>query len=284
MLSSHLAVNLATAGYRTAADRCRSSSACGLQGIPPAKRAGLYAKFLEGMLTYRLRSSQGSGQLKTYRSLLAGNCGRTAGPTFDLSIALGKLLPILRQQYDYIIVDSGKPCCPWSIPSSSPSMWMASYLSVIKNVSRLPKRFTQRVEQLVTLDVRVLGVVVHGVTNESYYHDYALHLPKHQLKRSVELCKALESAWLLLWRCFSRTVWWKALDKPMAPSRGIGNRHHQGCRRSYDDWGLACQNGGVGRSGAHRGGIEGYILRNYENSGQRQKDYRAADVRATRAS
>ncbi len=168
MLSSHLAVNLATAGHRTLlidAD-LRRPAVHKVFHVP--NEPGL-CEVLRGDVD--LAAALRPGPVEGLSLLLAGDCKEQ--PTHLLTGgALEKLLPTLRQQYDYIIVDSA-PLLP-----VVESQYIAQHvdgviLSVIRNVSRLPA-VHDACERLHMFNVRILGVVVHGVTNDSYYHDYAL--------------------------------------------------------------------------------------------------------------
>jgi polysaccharide biosynthesis transport protein len=110
------------------------------------------------------------GPVEGLSLLLAGDCKEQPNQLLTRG-CLEKLLPTLRQQYDYIIVDSA-PLLP-----VVESQFIAQHvdgviLSVIKNVSRLPAVHAA-CEKLAMLDVRILGVVVHGETSDSYYQDYA---------------------------------------------------------------------------------------------------------------
>ena len=166
MLSSHLAVNLATAGHRTLlidAD-LRRPAVHKVFHLP--NEPGLCDVLRGGDLATAVRP----GPVEGLSLLLAGECKEQPGQLLTRG-CIEKLLPMLRQQYEYIIIDSA-PLLP-----VVDSQYIAQHvdgviMSVIRNVSRLPAVHAA-CEKLVMLDVRILGVVVHGATNDSYYHDYA---------------------------------------------------------------------------------------------------------------
>jgi succinoglycan biosynthesis transport protein ExoP len=168
MLSSHLAVNLATAGHRTLlidAD-LRRPAVHKVFHVP--NEPGL-CEVLRGDV--ELAAALRPGPVEGLTLLLAGDCKEQ--PTHLLTGGyFKKLLPTLRQQYDYIIVDSA-PLLPVVESQYIAQQVDGVILSVIRNVSRLPAVHAA-CERLLMFDVRILGVVVHGVTNDSYYHDYAL--------------------------------------------------------------------------------------------------------------
>jgi polysaccharide biosynthesis transport protein len=166
MLSSHLAVNLATAGYRTLlvdADLRR-----------PAVHKVFHLENQPGLCDVLRGSNLAEvlkpGPVEGLSLLPAGDCRGQPNQLLTRG-CLAKLMPTLRQQYDYIIVDSA-PLLP-----VVESQFIAQHvdgviLSVIRNVSRLPAVHAA-CEKLAMLDVRILGVVVHGASSDSYYHDYA---------------------------------------------------------------------------------------------------------------
>jgi capsular exopolysaccharide synthesis family protein len=168
MLSCHLAVNLATAGFRTLLIDADLRRPAVQKVFHIANEPGL-CEVLRSEVD--LASAIRQGPVENMSLLMAGDCKEQ--PTKLLACAsFSNLLPVLREQYDYIIVDSA-PLLP-----VVDSQFIAQHvdgviLSVIRNVSRLPAVHAA-CERLVSLDVRILGVVVHGVENDSYYHDYTL--------------------------------------------------------------------------------------------------------------
>jgi polysaccharide biosynthesis transport protein len=176
MLSGHLAVNLATAGYRTLlidADLRRPA----LHKVFNMPNEPGLCEVLRGDVD--LAAALKPGPVEGLSLLLAGDC--KGQPTQLLNRdCFSKLLPILRQQYDYVVVDSA-PLLPVVDSQLIAQHVDGVILSVIRNVSRLPAVHSA-CERLVMLDARILGVVVHGVTNDSYYDDYVLassRIPKN---------------------------------------------------------------------------------------------------------
>jgi succinoglycan biosynthesis transport protein ExoP len=175
MLSSHLAVNLATAGYRTLlidADLRR-----------PALHKVFHLQNQHGLCEVLCGDVDVAeviqpGPVEGLSLLPAGNCEEQ--PTQLLTRGcFGTLLPMLRGQYDFILVDSA-PLLP-----VADTQFMAQHvdgviLSVLRHVSRLPAVHAA-CERLAMLQIRMLGTVVHGTSAESYYLGYgsaALQEPK----------------------------------------------------------------------------------------------------------
>jgi capsular exopolysaccharide synthesis family protein len=171
MLSCHLAVNLACAGFRT------------LLIDADLRRPAVHKVF---------HIPSGPGLSEVLRQEVDIAQVIQPGPVEELSILtagdsqdcpsqllahgnLGTLLPALREQYDYVIVDSA-PVLP-----VADSQLIAQYvdgviLSVLRDVSRLPAVHAA-CERLSMLQVRILGAVVHGVTGESYCQGYGYGSP-----------------------------------------------------------------------------------------------------------
>jgi capsular exopolysaccharide synthesis family protein len=166
MLSSHLAVNLATAGYRALlidADLRRPA----LHKVFHLPNEQGLCEVLRGEID--VAEAIQPGPVEGLSLLPAGNCN--GQPTQLLTRGcLGTLLPMLRGQYDYILVDSA-PLLP-----VADSQFIAQHvdgviLSVLRNVSRLPSVHAA-CERLAMLQIRLLGAVVHGAELESYIRGY----------------------------------------------------------------------------------------------------------------
>jgi capsular exopolysaccharide synthesis family protein len=169
MLASHLALNLAGAGYRTLlidADLRR-----------PAvhKRFGLPAQpglcqLLRGETTAAEVIQSGPDGLAIL------SAGESQGhPRLLLSGApLEATLAALRKEYTYIVVDSA-PVLP-----VADSQFLAKHvdgiiLSVLRDVSRLPSIHAAS-QLLNTLQARILGAFVHGTASDAYYLSYGTYL------------------------------------------------------------------------------------------------------------
>jgi capsular exopolysaccharide synthesis family protein len=166
MLSSHLAVNMANAGYRTLLiDADLRRPAVHKVFRQPLQR-GL-CEVLRGEVD--VAEAVQPGPVEGLSLLFAGNSLGNAAKLLTHG-CLAKLLPALRQHYDYVFVDSA-PVLP-----VADSQFIAQYVdgvvvSVLRGVSRLPAVHAA-CERLGALHVRILGAVVHGTTGESYYHTY----------------------------------------------------------------------------------------------------------------
>lgn len=84
--------------------------------------------------------------------------------------ALPDLIARLKDRYDFVVLDSA-PLLPVADSLHVSQHADAVVLSVFREVSRLPAVFAGY-ERLAALGVRVLGVVVTGVAEESFGHAY----------------------------------------------------------------------------------------------------------------
>jgi polysaccharide biosynthesis transport protein len=166
ILSSHLAVNLANAGHRTLLIDADLRRPAVHKVFRQPFQAGL-CEVLGGEVD--VAEVVQAGPVEGLSLLFAGNAQGQPGKLLTQG-CLGKLLPELRQQYDYVLVDSA-PVLP-----VADSQFIAQYvdgviLSVLRGVSRLPAVHAAN-ERLSALQIRILGAVVHGAISDSYYHGY----------------------------------------------------------------------------------------------------------------
>jgi capsular exopolysaccharide synthesis family protein len=89
---------------------------------------------------------------------------------------LGSIFDELKQQYDYIVVDTA-PVLPVADSLQVCQHVDAVLFSVLRDVSRLPKVYAAY-ERLATLGVRMLGAVVAGTRCEHYASSYAYNMPQ----------------------------------------------------------------------------------------------------------
>jgi polysaccharide biosynthesis transport protein len=165
-LSSHLAVNLATASYRTLLIDADLRRPAVHKIFLQSKQPGL-CEVLRGEV--EVDDAIQRGPVEGLSLLFAGNAHQQPSKLLSQG-GLDKLLPVLRKQYDFVLVDSA-PVLP-----VADSQFICQYvdgviLSVLRGVSRLPAVHAA-CERLSTLQSRFLGAVVQGATVDSYYHRY----------------------------------------------------------------------------------------------------------------
>ncbi len=81
------------------------------------------------------------------------------------------VLDRLKEYYDFIVIDSA-PVLPMADALLLGQHVDAVLLSVLKNVSQIPKVYAAH-SRLVSLGIRVLGAVIHGVRGDAYGSSYA---------------------------------------------------------------------------------------------------------------
>src|SRR5262249_7965470 len=172
MLSSHLATSMARAGHRTLLIDCdlRRPSLHKLFEQPLGP--GL-SEVLQGRadLGAAVRPSQVPGLWV----LTAGDCQGQAPQVLDQG-RLAALFHQLRQQYDYIVVDSA-PVLPVADSQLIGQHVDGVLLSVLRDVSRLPSLYAAY-ERLTMLKINILGAVVHGAAASSYEPPYRYSSPQ----------------------------------------------------------------------------------------------------------
>jgi succinoglycan biosynthesis transport protein ExoP len=173
-LSSHLAVNLATVGYRTLLIDADLRRPAVHKVFRQPRQPGL-CEVLRGEID--VSEAVQAGPVDGLSLLLAGD---SLGQPAKLLTqgGLGKLLPALRKQYDYVLVDSA-PVLPVADSQCICQYVDGVILSVLRGVSRLPAVHAA-CERLGTLQIRLLGAVVQGATGDSYYHRYVSDAFEHK--------------------------------------------------------------------------------------------------------
>jgi succinoglycan biosynthesis transport protein ExoP len=173
-LSSHLAVNLATVGYRTLLIDADLRRPAVHKVFRQPRQPGL-CEVLRGEVD--VSEAVQAGPVDGLSLLLAGDpLGQPA--KLLTQGGLGKLLPALRKQYDYVLVDSA-PVLPVADSQCICQYVDGVILSVLRGVSRLPAVHAA-CERLGTLQIRLLGAVVQGAIGDSYYHRYVSDAFEHK--------------------------------------------------------------------------------------------------------
>lgn len=165
-LSSHLATSLARAGRKTLLidGDLRSPSICRLFDLAP--NPGL-ADVLRGQVAED--TAIVPTRLPNLMVLPAGTCDALAIQQLAQG-QLGELIERLRDQYDFIVLDSS-PILPVSDALVMAPHADAVVFSVLRDVSRMTKVFAAY-QRLAALGVRILGAVVSGVHGGLYGNDY----------------------------------------------------------------------------------------------------------------
>jgi succinoglycan biosynthesis transport protein ExoP len=167
MLSSHLAVSLASTGYRT------------LLIDGDLRRPTMHKVFnlpstpgLSEVLRQEIDIDQviRPGPVDGLALLTAGSCKNQPGQLLSQA-SIGPLLETFRQQYDYIILDSA-PVLPVADSQLLGQHADGVVLSVLRDVSRLPSVHAAYT-RLSMLHIRILGAVIHGTPSNSYYLHYS---------------------------------------------------------------------------------------------------------------
>ena len=167
MLSSHLAANLARSGHRT------------LLIDGDLRRPAVHKVFNQPgqpgfgeVLTGEVDMSEAvqPGPLEGLWILPAGKCKQQPAQLLARR-SIGTLFQKLKEQYDYIIVDSA-PVLPVADTQVIGQHVDGVILSVRRDVSRL-HALHEAYERLAMLKIRILGAVLHGTSGRSYGSSYS---------------------------------------------------------------------------------------------------------------
>jgi len=176
MLSCHLAASLARAGCRTLlidAD-LRRPAVHQMFGLSPERGLG---EVLRGMVT--AGEAIQHGLVDDLAVMPAGQSGSDAVHALARK-GIGGVLDQLREQYDFIVVDSA-PVLPVADSQLIGQHADGVVFSVVRGVSRLPEVYAAQ-ERLALLRIRILGAVVSGTSGSAYGsgYDYATPVTPRQ--------------------------------------------------------------------------------------------------------
>ena len=165
-LACHLATSLARAGRRTLLLDCdlRSPTAHRVFDLP--LEPGL-SEVLRGQVA--LEEVSHPIALGDLRMITAGRCDLHSLHALGLE-QMSQILEQLRQQYDFIVVDT-PPVLPVADTLLIGQHVDAALFSILREVSRVPKVY-DACERLAGLGVRILGAVVAGARLETHGSDY----------------------------------------------------------------------------------------------------------------
>ena len=166
--AAHLAASLGRAGRKTLlidADLRKPNLHC-MFNVP--RGPGL-SEVLQGQQSIENATRQTS--IPELALITAGQGGEQAVQALAHDAATG-IFARLRQQYDFVVVDSA-PILPVSDSLVLARHADAAIFSVLREVSRLLPVYEAH-QRLSFLDVHILGVIVNGVRDGDYYSHYSV--------------------------------------------------------------------------------------------------------------